>query len=738
MKKTFLFLLLLAMTLSAICQPAEKRTLFNFDFEIAANGAAAGWSHFGDTTYSVSLDSLHAKDGKYAAVIEFNEGKPGFKAWGITIPSYPGKKITLSGYIKTENVTDGYAGLWMRIDPQIAFDNMQQRGITGTSDWTKYEVILDMNAEKTEQIALGGLLVGKGKMWIDGLTVSVDGQDIAALKPIEMKRVPAELDKEFDNGSGISLPTLDQKRTENLKVLGLVWGFLKYYHPNIAKGDFNWDYELFRVMPAIVSAETTRQRDDALTAWINRLGAFEMRPQQRPDAPVKMEPDLEWITSSVFSDTLTSLLLRVKDAARTAEHFYIGMHPIVGNPDFKNENAYPRMRPEDDGMRMLALFRYWNMIQYFFPYKNLIEEDWKNVLEEFVPKFAVVKDSTTYTLALLELIARIHDTHANIWGAPALNTYFGARYAPVELTFVEEKAMVSGYLHPEWGKETGLEVGDVIATIGGMPVEDFIAERLQVAPASNYPTQLRNMASNLLRTNDSTIAIGFMRDGQTHRAELKTFGASTLKFNNKFIVQDTSFKLLTDDIAYINNGSLNTKYVPGFWDKIRQTKGLIIDIRNYPSHFPIHVFSSYLMPKPTPFVVFSGGDVQHPGLFTLGPPMSVGTDGGNRYDGKVVILVNEISQSQAEFHAMAYRAHPNATVIGSTTAGADGNVSPIMLPGGIRTGISGIGVYYPDGGETQRVGIVPDIEVKPTIEGIKAGRDEVLEKAIETINLVRQ
>ncbi len=75
-----------------------------------------------------------------------------------------------------------------------------------------------------------------------------------------------------------------------------------------------------------------------------------------------------------------------------------------------------------------------------------------------------------------------------------------------------------------------------------------------------------------------------------------------------------------------------------------------------------------------------------------------------------------------------------AMVIGSTTAGADGNVSPIIFPGNIRTMISGIGVYYPDGTETQRVGIIPDIEVKPTIKGIKEGKDKVLEKAIEIIN----
>lgn len=106
----------------------------------------------------------------------------------------------------------------------------------------------------------------------------------------------------------------------------------------------------------------------------------------------------------------------------------------------------------------------------------------------------------------------------------------------------------------------------------------------------------------------------------------------------------------------------------------------------------------------------------------------------DHYKGKVIILVNEITQSSTEFHAMAYQVAPNAIVMGSTTAGADGNVSKFYLPGGIATLISGIGVYYPDGKEIQRIGIIPDIEVKPTIQGIKEGRDELMEKAIDIIN----
>lgn len=106
-----------------------------------------------------------------------------------------------------------------------------------------------------------------------------------------------------------------------------------------------------------------------------------------------------------------------------------------------------------------------------------------------------------------------------------------------------------------------------------------------------------------------------------------------------------------------------------------------------------------------------------------------------QYKGKIVILINEGSQSSPEAHAMAFRIAPNATVVGSNSAGADGSVAPVfLLPGGISTKFTGVGIYYPDGRETQRVGIIPDIYVTPTIEGVRNGVDKLVEKAISIIN----
>ncbi len=735
-KKSILTFLISFIAVTTYCQNKEITQKLNLDFETLQNGKLTGWNDFEHSDYTLSLDSINVKSGKYAASIEFKEGNPTFKAWSFQLPNnYSGKKITLTGYIKTENVTNGYAGLWMRIDPSLGFENMSKNGIKGTTNWTQYSITLKLNPQQTEQIIIGGLLAGKGKVWFDKFNVTIDGTDIKDLKPFEKKLLPAEKDTEFDKGSRIADIPINKNQIENIKSLGLIWGFLKYYHPNIAKGEYNWDFELFRVLPKILNSESKKNRDEILIKWIENLGLFsESNKTDYKSSDVKIKPDLDWITASNFSEELATLLLKVKNANRPKEHFYIELQP-AGNANFINENAYRSMDYADAGFRLLALYRYWNIIQYYFPYKNLIEEDWKNVLEEFIPKIIEANNETAYTLTLLELIGRVHDTHANIWGNyKALNNHFGLRFAAAKLTFIENKPVVTGFYDEKLGKQTGLEIGDVISMINNKPIEAIVKDRLKYAPASNYPTKLRNIAASLLRTNDSTIIIEFIKNDKVMIQTLKTFDSKEINLESTHQVSDTFFKLIDKDIAYIDNGSLKKRFLPKIWREIEKTKGVIIDIRNYPSDFPIYALSDYLLPRSTSFTKLTKGSIENPGLFTFTKPIKVGKRNTNYYKGKVVILVNEITQSSAEFHTMAYRVHPNTVVIGSTTAGADGNISQFYLPSGINTWISGIGVYYPDGKETQRIGIIPDIELKPTIRGIREKRDELLEKAIEIID----
>jgi C-terminal processing protease CtpA/Prc len=147
----------------------------------------------------------------------------------------------------------------------------------------------------------------------------------------------------------------------------------------------------------------------------------------------------------------------------------------------------------------------------------------------------------------------------------------------------------------------------------------------------------------------------------------------------------------------------------------------------------VFALGSLLVEKETAFARFTAGDASNPGAFHWGEDIEKLSPEKPHYPGKVIILVDESSVSQAEYTSMALRTAPAAKVVGSTTAGADGNVSQIPLPGGLSSMISGIGVFYPDKKPTQRIGILADVEVKPTIAGIRAGRDEVLEEAVRQI-----
>jgi erythromycin esterase len=193
MKKYIITILISVLTVGVGCKTQKNKLKINLDFEQIGNNQPIGWvlgigagEKSDNPNYVTYLDSTIVQNGKYSAVIEHKEGTTSFQSWAFILPdNYDGQQITLSGYIKTENVTDGYAGLWMRIDPQIAFDNMNERGVIGTTDWTKYEISLQMNPNATKQIVIGGLLVGKGKMWLDNLTITIDGEDITNAKTLK-------------------------------------------------------------------------------------------------------------------------------------------------------------------------------------------------------------------------------------------------------------------------------------------------------------------------------------------------------------------------------------------------------------------------------------------------------------------------------------------------------------------------------------------------------------------------
>jgi C-terminal processing protease CtpA/Prc len=407
----------------------------------------------------------------------------------------------------------------------------------------------------------------------------------------------------------------------------------------------------------------------------------------------------------------------------------------VANPQFAHESAYPAVKFPDAGYQLLALYRFWNIIQYWYPNRNILDDDWTSVLTAFIPKVALAKNKDEYQLEMLALIAKVTDTHANLWSAPPQSRPpAGVCQLPVVTRFVENRAVVSGYSEAAAGPATGLKIGDIIESLDGVPVQDLVNKWAPYYPASNQPTRLRDMARGLTRGDCATVRLSIRRDNriETVSAERMPLAKLDQAAGSTHDLKGETFRLLSADVAYLKLSSVKTDEVAGYIQQANKTKGLIIDIRNYPSQFVVFTLGSLLQERPTPFARFTRVDLQNPGATYWGEPLILQA-GQPHYSGKIVILVDEVSQSQAEYTTMAFRSAPQAIVVGSTTAGADGNVSEIPLPGGHRSMISGLGVFYPDKKPTQRVGIIPDVEVQPTIAGIRDGRDEVLEEALRRI-----
>ncbi|WP_179337579.1 S41 family peptidase [Winogradskyella ludwigii] len=545
-------------------------------------------------------------------------------------------------------------------------------------------------------------------------------------------------DTKFDKGSAITFNALDENQIKNLELLGRVWGFLKYYHPEIGKGNYNWDYELFRLLPAYQKVTTTTERDILLLSWIERYGKVERCRKCKPTSEDShLKPDLEWITATNISTSLSEKLLYIQSNRHQGEHYYIAMNPSVGNPEFKNEAIYEDMPYPDAGFRLLSLFRYWNIINYYFPYRHLTDKDWDTCLAEYIPKFINAKNELEYELAVIQIIGDIKDTHANLWsGNNKIQEQRGDYYAPIHVKFIENKLVVDDLFNEQKNKINGIKIGDIITHINGKHTDEVVKDMNPYYPASNQPTRLRDISFNILRSKENSIELKIERVGKTSDLKLDLYKKDNIEGYYSWYKKRTekSFKKLNSDIGYITLQNITNEDIDSIKEEFQNLKGIVVDIRNYPSTFVVFELGNFLNNNRADFVKFTKGNLNNPGEFNYKYNLKVGLSKSWSYKGqKVIVLVNEISQSQAEYTAMAFRAGDKTTIIGSTTAGADGNISAILLPGGLTTAISGIGVLYPDGSETQRVGIVPDIEVKPTIEGIKNGRDEVFERAIQLI-----
>lgn len=544
-----------------------------------------------------------------------------------------------------------------------------------------------------------------------------------------------------------------------LATLSKVWGLMKYYHPAVSQGKLNWDSVLLSNLKsqqkqtvAVIVQNWTTLADKTAYDQISQ-------PKADYDSILYKNFNISWIKTSAFLSATQKL--RLSDLAYHPKNVgsYYSNADSVSWYTHNHEQVY---KEQTVSYRLLNLFRIWNVIEYYYPYKHLLDHTWSGVLNTYVPKFLAASDSLAYKRSITLLAAEINDTHGDID-----KTYnydlFGAYSAPFKFRVVEGKVVITKPVDTAAMQAANLALGDVISEINGQTIPAIIGKYHQYIAVSNPSVTNREAYNYLFSSRDSSVIIkGVKQNGKAFTTKLKTikrvftneWDRDGTPDNLQLHYKGKNYKLtywdyaknsvvyshVIDNIGYIDFSLLTYPRLDTLMKEMKDTKGIVFDLRGYKDEWRLLKTFYYLYPKPTQFGIRAQPIFGMPGKFAYIDNIIdkaykyIGKDNPDYYKGKVVVLINEGTQSAEEMWSMMFKYVPNVIFVGSQTAGADGNRTRIKMTDGREIVFSGIGIYYANGKQTQRIGIVPDIIVKPTIKSLQDKDDVLADKAFSIVD----
>lgn len=546
---------------------------------------------------------------------------------------------------------------------------------------------------------------------------------------------------DYSRHSGFDRTEIDSATLRNLEVLGRVWGFVKYHHPAFSDDRYDLDFELFELLPLIADTAPAA-RNEILAQWIDGFGRYKTTPEKyekilASDSVFEHRTDIGWIRdTATLGRELSERLVRLRSADRTAGNRYVSQtyyetyDQWSPNPCFDGEKPYYDLSNPDYGYRLLTVFRFWNMVEYFFPSKYLTDKDWNDVLPEYIRRMA--HPTGSYLRETRRMIAELDDNHAQYGGG--IFELFGRYRVPLNTGFVEGRLIVvtPDTVPVKSERKAPFQVGDEIVAVEDKPVEYYMAQTREFISCSNENDVLAATADQILRTKENRpLSIRYRRDeGHVGR---RNKDARTFRLELPLEIPQDILDARRFDRVYLSEQTLERGGDTGDLKRPEKNRGLIIDLRYYPSQDFNEFVSQYIVPDSVKYTVrFTYPDLALPGVF-YARDYSYPTYKTEKYNAPIIIMVNEGTQSYGETSVQKIQNNPYTITIGSQSAGADGNISKFTLPRGVLGAFSGLGWYYPDGWVVNRQGVKIDHEVRPTLEGVREGRDEVLETALNLI-----
>lgn len=537
-----------------------------------------------------------------------------------------------------------------------------------------------------------------------------------------------------------SLPNsnaLNPSYKEKLELSCRIYGFMKYYHSEVSTCQVDWDQMTRDLLPKLKDDISADSFNNLISAWLNGAGAMQKATTALPNIDPALRYNLQfgWISGTLLRQDIRDLLDTVRVHFRPHPSCWVKDNDYQGNYSGwlvfpKDSITYKGLAVKtlpDETTRLLSVFKYWNIIRYFSPNNDITNVSWDSALSRHILPIASINNVVSYYFHLKQMSSYMNDVHAEGLSSAtyiAPPTYY---YSPLlVLRYIEGQYTVVQT------SESGVDVGFVVNKINSQSIAQM-EDSLRPYLSSGNPAVFHRSVCSLILNGypNSAVNVEFIDNSGvkvTKRLLRNTYIYQSF-FSNYYpsdTLKDVPYKKINCDVGYVNMGVLVTNQVTAMYTALKDSKAIIFDIRNYPNGTVFDI-ADLLFPDQLDCALFKVPDVEYPGTF-FWETSSFGQNGNtDNYKGKIVLLVDEQTQSHAEYTAMILKAFPGAVVVGSQTAGADGNVVYFNSSWDLNLGYTGLGVYMPDSTNTQRAGIPIDVPAVPTRAGLLAKRDRVLE-----------
>jgi len=598
-------------------------------------------------------------------------------AQSLRAEDHRSRRFRFSAWVRAEvEGAENNAQLWARVDGtegEVAFfENMEQRPIV-SAEWERYEIVGTI-AEQAEMVLFGCFLSGSGKAWLDDVVVEIEDAN-GDWSTIEIGN-PG-----FEGGTAGERPT--------------IWA---------ANGR---GYEFLTI-----DDESHGGRQCVV---IERVGA---------DGPVNLFESYPSIGEAIERPLNAGLSVRVplalfSDASSTlprADEQAVGeIHDALDGLESKSFSG------DDVNVRLAGVVIAWNVFQHFYPYFDVIETDWDAQLTASLDEALNDHDGGEFYDTLRHMVAALQDGHGSVHHAE----YRASGYLPLALASVEEQLVVVSVEHPAF------EVGDVVLTIDGVDSGRALDETMALWSGSPQWRRVR-AAAHVGSGEIGSEAQLTVRRGteQINLVVAREEPVSRIAENRPQEIAE-----LADGIIYVDLTRADMDVIEGRMDEIAAAPGVVFDLRGYPRGN--HPILSHLLNAPdtskgwmrVPQIIFpdhvepAGWDLHGWEMQPMEPHIS----------GRVVFMTDARAISYAESVMGLVEAYGLGEIVGSSTAGTNGNANSLELPGEYRITWTGMKVVKHDGSQHHLIGILPTVPAERTLEGVRDERDEVLEAALEVV-----